>query len=209
MLTKSIALTLAILSVLVASPNLASAGERNYGFSGVDFITRRDEHLRAPSVESKPLSPERHTPFAILVIEKNSRGDEDSPHVDQLVDRLRLTGSFDRITKLKDAVRELIASGKIDDYPDLRTEYGFHTFAVDAGYDFVVFHGSSFDHGTNTFELVLEDVRTGDRVFRATNNINWAVGFSRWDGVSDNEFINPCFNSLVDWLKSSPPQEHP
>jgi len=177
--------------------------EQVYRYSGSDFISHASDRKRATESTVQPVQLPARPLF--LVSEQNRIESSTFKDVRPVADRLALAvGKDGEVKRGKDFVASLIASGKLEAYPDIRTPEGMKRYADENGGLYVVTWGNGLDDKGYWFDLHVRDERLGKEVFVARNTVKPGTAFLRWNGISDNEEINPCFNSFIDWLRSQP-----
>lgn len=178
-----------------------SAAER-FAFSNGDFVSHASERKRAQDVTSEPFAIPKG--MSIMLSEANLNSGSSFKDASRLEERLILSAGKDRgVWAGAHFVQHLIQTGQIANYPDVRTESGMKRFATEQGGLLLVEWQDGLGQGSTWFELRVTNVATGHEVFRARHTIRNSVSWRRWNGISDNEIVNPAFNSFIDWYRAN------
>ena len=176
--------------------------EAVYNFSNGDFIAHGSDRKRAPEVDSKPFAIPPKAGF--MVAGRNANPKSTYYDATEVVDRLALAvGPGHETWPGAEMMSRLIASGEIERYPDIRTEAGLARYANDKGGLFLVVWESGPVRGAYWFEMRVYDAASGAQVFKARNTVRNSVSFKRWNGISNNEYVNPVMNAFIDWYRAN------
>lgn len=199
------ALIVLVAMLAVAAPATAYEEGRtpvDYRFSNGDFTSHGSKRNRALKVTAGDYVIQPGTVIFVSHLHPDSVAMmRDTQGV---VDRIALSvDAGNKVLTGEGLLRFLIESDEMSRYEDIRTAEGQARYAKEHTGLLLAFHDSGHDKGGYWFSLRIVDAATSKEVFFARHSVKGGTAFFRWDGISYNEIMNPCFNSFIDWYRAN------